>query len=424
MKSARFSQWWAMSFGLGFIFFCFNSPLPAQSPQETPPNFKIAFIGDQGLGPNARAVLKLIQSEGAQAVVHSGDFDYNDNPAAWDAQINNVLGADFPYFASVGNHDEAKWRGANGYQQQLKNRLNRLGITWDGDLGVKSSLRYKGIFLLLLAPGTLGCGHDAYIMEQLAADTSLWRICSWHKDMRLMQVGGKEDETGWEVYEEARKGGAIIATAHEHSYSRTHLLSSIRNQTVASRSDTLIITNGKTFVFVSGLGGESIRNQELSGDWWASIYTSNQGANYGALFGTFNVGGVPNLATFYFKDLSGKIADQFVVISQVKPDTSLARRLAGYLPAGFVLGQNFPNPFNASTIIHFRLSQPGHAQLTIFDNLGQKVATLFDGDMEAGERALLWNGCTDAGDNVGSGAYWYRLESGGQAQTRKFLFLK
>jgi len=60
--------------------------------QATPENLTIAFIGDQGLGPNAEAVLQLIRSEGAQAVIHSGDFDYADNPAAWEAQIDAVLG--------------------------------------------------------------------------------------------------------------------------------------------------------------------------------------------------------------------------------------------------------------------------------------------------------------------------------------------
>src|SRR5574341_696689 len=102
-------------------------------------------IGDQGLGSNARAVLNLIKSEGAQAVLHQGDFDYEDNPDAWEAQINDVLGANFPYFASPGNHDEGEW---SGYQQHLQNRLNRLGISWDGDLGAKSSLYYKGILVI------------------------------------------------------------------------------------------------------------------------------------------------------------------------------------------------------------------------------------------------------------------------------------
>lgn len=295
-----------------------NPSDPSNGSRDVPENFKIAFIGDQGYGANGRAVLALIKSEGADLVMHQGDFDYNDDPAAWDAQINDVLGSDFPYFASIGNHDEAKWSGTNGYQQFLQNRLNRLGISWEGDLGVKSTIKYKGIFMVFVGPGTKGSGYDAYIREQLAADHLIWSICSWHKNMRDMQVGGKSDETGWGVYEAAREGGAIIATGHEHSYSRTHLLSSISNQTVASQSDTLIISKGKTFVFVSGLGGQSIRDQTRSGNWWASIYTSTQGANYGALFGIFNADGSPNLATFYFKDIKGNIVDRFVVQSEVE----------------------------------------------------------------------------------------------------------
>ena len=303
-----------------FLVFIIINPIWAQTPvtvSETPPNFKIAFIGDQGFGENAEAVLKLIKSEDAQAVLHQGDFDYENNPPAWEAQINKILGPDFPYFASVGNHDTEKWNGENGYQQYLKNRLSRLGITWDGDLGVKSSMRYKGIFIILVSPGVFGTGYDIYIRDRLAADKSLWMICSWHENMRLMQVDGKKDDTGWGVYEEARKAGAIIATAHDHSYGRTYLMSSFINQTVDNYSNTMIITEDKTFAFFSGLGGKSIHNQKLNGPWWAKIYTKTQGATYGALFGVFNVNGVPNTAMFYFKNIKGKIIDRFDVISNV-----------------------------------------------------------------------------------------------------------
>ena len=121
---------------LGSLLF-FLSQIATSVAQEAPPaNFKIAFIGDQSLGPDAVAVLNLIKQEGAQAVMHSGDFDYVDDPAAWDAQINSVLGANFPYFATIGNHDELAWSRPNGYQQFLESRFNRLGISWSGRLGV------------------------------------------------------------------------------------------------------------------------------------------------------------------------------------------------------------------------------------------------------------------------------------------------
>jgi hypothetical protein len=294
---------------------------------KTPDNFMIAFIGDQGPKAEALAVLELIKSEGADAVVHSGDFDYEHNPAAWEAKINAILGADFPYFACVGNHDRKDFYGAGGYQEFMEARMHRLGIPWDGDLGVKSSFVFNGIFFLLTGPNIFGYGHAEYIRDRLAEDNSIWRISSWHENMRLMQVGGKLDQTGWGVYEESRKGGAIIATAHEHTYSRTHLLSNCQNQTVASASDTLMLSiddpatsedEGKSFVFVSALGGKSIRNQELDGKWWASIYTSTQGANAGALFGIFNYEGKEGLAKFYFKDIAGKAPDEFYVISPVR----------------------------------------------------------------------------------------------------------
>ena len=100
--------------------------------QEAPPaDFKIAFIGDQALGPNAAAVLNLIKLEGAQAVMHSGDLDYVDNPSAWEAQINSVLGANFPYFVSIGNHDELAWSGPDGYQQVDAFSAAPVGDLWE-----------------------------------------------------------------------------------------------------------------------------------------------------------------------------------------------------------------------------------------------------------------------------------------------------
>jgi len=112
---------------------------------------------------------------------------------------------------------------------------------------------------------------------------------------------------------------AFITTGHEHSYSRSHLLSDFENQTVASVSNTLEIEKGKTFVFVSGMGGHSIRpqNDELAKNpWWASIYTATQNAKPGALFCNFNPGGQKNKAECYFKDISGNIPDKFDIVNR------------------------------------------------------------------------------------------------------------
>ena len=296
----------------------------------TPPELKVAFIGDQGLGQDPEEVLRLIAAEGAEAVFIQGDFDYADDPAAWEAMLDATLGPDFPVIALVGNHDEAEWYGAGGYQDRLAKRMQRLGLSWLGELGVQATLHYKGLFVVQTAPNVFDDGYDhaAFIRSSLAADASIWSISAWHKLMSDMQVGGKGDETGWEVYEETRRGGAIIATAHEHSYSRTHLMSSMENQTVASTAQPLVLAaddpstsadEGRTFAFVSGLGGNSIRDQERTGDWWASVYTATQDASNGALFAVFHVNGDPRLAHFYFKDVTGKVVDDFLVRSTLDP---------------------------------------------------------------------------------------------------------
>jgi hypothetical protein len=293
--------------------------------QQTTAGLKVAFTGDQSLGSDPEEVLRLVLAEGAEALFIQGDFDYSDDPAAWEAMLTAVLGPDFPVIALVGNHDEAAWYGAGGYQDRLAQRMQRTGVSWLGELGVQATVNYKGLFVVQTSAGVFdGYDHAAFIRKSLADDASIWSVSGWHKLMSDMQVGGKGDETGWEVYEESRRGGAIIATAHEHSYSRTHLLSNMENRTVASTAQPLVLAaddagtstdEGRSFAFVSGLGGSSIRDQERSGDWWASVYTSTQGASNGALFAVFNVDGDPRLARFYFKDVTGKLVDDFMVRS-------------------------------------------------------------------------------------------------------------
>jgi hypothetical protein len=311
---------------------------PAASPSDgsvaTEPNLRIAFIGDVGNGVNQRAVLNLIKSEGAQAVLHQGDFDYHGDPIGFWSSIDEILGANFPYFVSVGNHDVANWptTAKPSYSQQLFDRMKRTGITPDSlELNNEMySLAFKGLKVVFVGEerGSGDSVYAPYIRDQLKSDNHIWKICSWHRNMNAMQIGNKPDDMGWGVYEACRENGAIIATAHEHSYERTKTLISVRNQTVDpdfSDPNRLVVAPGRTFSFVSGLGGESIRVQNrclpaappygCKGEW-AKIYTSNQNAQFGALFLTFNVNGDAHKAHGYFKTISGQIADEFDVTKE------------------------------------------------------------------------------------------------------------
>jgi len=311
-----------------------QAPLSASIP--TDPDLKVAFIGDTANGTSITSVLSLINSEGAYMVLHQWDFDYGSNPTSFISTIDTVLGVNFPYLASIGNHDTESWNtgcsDADGcYAQLLKDRMARIGIEPDDpDLNDQMySATYRGLKVVFVGQNGVSAGDNTYapyIQRQLAADDHSWKICSWHKDQNAMQVGSKGDEMGWKVYETCKNLGAIIATAHEHSYHRTKTLTSIQNQIVDSSCPdprSLCVakgTPGKSFVFVSGLGGNSVRDQArclpssypygCKGEW-ASIYTSTQGATFGALFIVFRVNGDPNRAHGYFKNIDGQIIDEF-----------------------------------------------------------------------------------------------------------------
>jgi len=305
---------------------CSPAPIPLKPrhqkdnvQQVAPPsNFKVVFLGDQGLNTGSRAVLQMIRDRKAELVIHSGDFDYSSNPTAWINQIDSILGPSFPYFASIGNHDNLRW---SAYQKILIDRIAQTNASCTGDIGVQAVCNYKGLLILLSGVGTRAGSedHDSYITNQLSRQQNIWKIVSWHKNHRQYQIGGKLTEVGIEMYEAVLKQGAILATGHEHSYCRSHLMSSFEDFTVADTNNTLNIEPGKSFVFVSGLGGESIRdwNENLrTQPYWAATAASNNGVQDGALFCTFNIENNPRLASCEFVDQTGKVWDTFRIYSK------------------------------------------------------------------------------------------------------------
>lgn len=90
----------------------------------------------------------------------------------------------------------------------------------------------------------------------------------------------------------------------------------------------------------------------------------------------------------------------------------------------FQLKQNYPNPFNPSTNISFNLQNSGDINLEIYNLKGQKVSTLLDRKMNAGEHSITWMGKDQNGQNVASGVYFYKLNFSGVTQTKKMILLK
>ncbi|MHB8337868.1 MAG: ice-binding family protein [Ignavibacteriaceae bacterium] len=93
---------------------------------------------------------------------------------------------------------------------------------------------------------------------------------------------------------------------------------------------------------------------------------------------------------------------------------------SGQMQYSFLLNQNYPNPFNPSTEIQFGVSKNSPATLTIFNVLGEKVATLFNGNAVAGQ---VYN-VTLNGSNLASGIYYYKLQTNDNTEVKKMILMK
>ena len=94
------------------------------------------------------------------------------------------------------------------------------------------------------------------------------------------------------------------------------------------------------------------------------------------------------------------------------------------VPTGYTLMQNYPNPFNPTTQIAFTLPQTQRVTLSVYNILGQKVATLVDGVVTAGMHMVTWNARDDHGMELPSGVYFYRLSAGAFSEARKMVLLR
>ncbi len=89
------------------------------------------------------------------------------------------------------------------------------------------------------------------------------------------------------------------------------------------------------------------------------------------------------------------------------------------MPTGFALLQNYPNPFNPSTTIAFSLPRATYVTLKIFNTLGQEAATVLSQELAAGTYETKWEAT-----GIGSGMYFYRLQTATFSETKKLILLK
>lgn len=112
--------------------------------------------------------------------------------------------------------------------------------------------------------------------------------------------------------------------------------------------------------------------------------------------------------------IGGTIYGTFTGVHDIWPSSAL----------DFSLNQNYPNPFNPRTTIPFHLRREVNVRISIWNILGKKICELFEGRLESGFHAIIWEGTDDRKSNVASGTYFYRLDAGDFVATKKLVLLR
>lgn len=100
-------------------------------------------------------------------------------------------------------------------------------------------------------------------------------------------------------------------------------------------------------------------------------------------------------------------------------DPTSVEKLDPTVPESYGLAQNFPNPFNPTTQITFEIAKPGYTTLKVYNNLGQEVTTLLQGQYRAGTYSVTFDA-----SRLTSGVYFYQIRSGEFTEVKKMMLMK
>jgi plastocyanin len=156
--------------------------------------------------------------------------------------------------------------------------------------------------------------------------------------------------------------------------------------------------------------GFEVQRKTANSDWSVISFVNGQGTSTKTKVYSY-VDGNLDAGNYYYRLKQVDFDGSFEYSNIVTADVSA--------PAKFELSQNYPNPFNPTTKINFAVPTNGNVNLTVYNVLGQKISTLVNGNMKAGNYTVDFNA-----SDLNSGLYFYKLESSGATQVKKMMLLK
>jgi hypothetical protein len=142
---------------------------------------------------------------------------------------------------------------------------------------------------------------------------------------------------------------------------------------------------------------------------------------------TFRVFDADAALVFEIEESIACIADavEGTVLEPLVLNTGAVQEEESDMPAAFGLAQNFPNPFNPTTVISYDVpAGGGRVSIRIYDVGGRLIRTLVDATETAGRKSVAWHGLDDRGSGVATGVYFYQMKATGFEKTHKMVLLK
>ncbi len=184
---------------------------------------------------------------------------------------------------------------------------------------------------------------------------------------------------------------------------------------VQPTSDGGYLLGGVTESFGAGqTDAYVIKTDALGSEIWSAVYGGTSDDGCYSVSQTSDEGYIIAGSTYSFGEGNGD-----VWLLRLDSETGLTGQGGTNLPLRVALIQNHPNPFNPSTTISYSLPVQRDIRLSIYNLLGQRVATVFEGFQQAGEHSITWDASA-----FPSGIYFARLKAGGGAETVKMVLLK
>ena len=115
----------------------------------------------------------------------------------------------------------------------------------------------------------------------------------------------------------------------------------------------------------------------------------------------------------------GANANHFVANDVIQGTIMFDTGVADDAPAAFAVAQNSPNPFNPTTTINFDIPEAGHVSVDVFNVAGQKIDTLVNNTLQAGNHTVTFDGA-----NLAAGVYFYTVKASDFSKTMKMTLLK